>query len=285
MEKRKFNVGDEVIINVDKLSGFTETENQMKIYDYILNHPNESYKIRRFITSPTLILDADIELDHPLLSKTSFYEDELLLKEEEKQEEKVMKEFIVEGKKIKKMDVKEFTDFIKKMDLSIYYSFAEDWNGDELSWWYGMKKEYILDSYYPIVSIDYYGGGSPGIFTVDEEIEKSIEHYFKENNLKHVFVQLEKELNDYSQESEYLIFVLGYDLVKERIDNLYDLIEDEPLPCDYAFSLCKEIYNLYLKSKWNDENSNCSAYESLSNFCEELADKEIVQLIKKIINK
>lgn len=57
------------------------------------------------------------------------------------------------------------------------------------------------------------------------------------------------------KQSEYMVFVLGYDLLQEKLTSLDDC------PCDWAYEKCKEIYNTFLKS---DENiPTKSEYECL----------------------
>lgn len=53
------------------------------------------------------------------------------------------------------------------------------------------------------------------------------------------------------------IFVLGYDL-------LHDFCNNKELTCDEAFSLCKSVYEDFLKSEYDDYTK--SEYECLQKF-------------------
>lgn len=70
------NVGDKVKINITVLdeTGLQDCETQIKAYEYITEHPDAVYKIKR-IDDPAL---ANIVLDHPIVGATSFFEDELI---------------------------------------------------------------------------------------------------------------------------------------------------------------------------------------------------------------
>jgi len=54
-------------------------------------------------------------------------------------------------------------------------------------------------------------------------------------------------------EKEYLTFVLGYDLLNNKLI---------PMPCDYAFELCQLLIEKFLESE-EYHNLKISAYEAL----------------------
>ena len=60
----------------------------------------------------------------------------------------------------------------------------------------------------------------------------------------------------------YYIFVLGYDLLRDRI------IRRGATECDYAYDICKNTYEAFLASGYNDDMSR-SDYENLERFINE----------------
>lgn len=71
-----------------------------------------------------------------------------------------------------------------------------------------------------------------------------------------------------NENTNYMVFVLGYDLLQEKLNEL-------DLPCDVAYKTCKEIYNSFLCSE--EYFLDKSEYECLQDY---LADnKETVDTI------
>ena len=62
-----------------------------------------------------------------------------------------------------------------------------------------------------------------------------------------------------NEEDYYCIFVLGYDLLHER------LLKSSCTECDVAFEICKTAYKSFLESCYND-NLDKSTYENLQQF-------------------
>ncbi len=58
----------------------------------------------------------------------------------------------------------------------------------------------------------------------------------------------------------YMIFVLGYDLLQEKLTSLDDC------PCDIAYETCIDIYNEFLDSEENQQDK--SEYECLQDWIE-----------------
>lgn len=54
---------------------------------------------------------------------------------------------------------------------------------------------------------------------------------------------------------DYFVFVLGYDLMHNLLNNI---------ECDVAFEICSEVYDEFLLSKENTPDK--SEYECLSNY-------------------
>lgn len=70
-------------------------------------------------------------------------------------------------------------------------------------------------------------------------------------------------MNKATDLKQYLIFVLGYDLLKEKLYNL-----DAYLECDTAFEICESVYKQFIESGYND-NYAYSDYENLQRFVED----------------
>ena len=62
-----------------------------------------------------------------------------------------------------------------------------------------------------------------------------------------------------NEDNYYYIFVLGYDLLHER------LLKSNCTECDVAFEICKTAYKSFLESCYND-NLDKSTYENLQQF-------------------
>lgn len=71
---------------------------------------------------------------------------------------------------------------------------------------------------------------------------------------------INKIQQDYA-EKEYIMFVLGYDLLNEELSNTSDP------ECDMAYEKCKNIAEDFLNSKYND--SNKSLYDCLVDYIED----------------
>lgn len=56
----------------------------------------------------------------------------------------------------------------------------------------------------------------------------------------------------------YMIFVLGYDLLQEKLTSYDDC------PCDWAYNVCIDIYNEFLESEENQQEK--SEYECLQDW-------------------
>ena len=73
----------------------------------------------------------------------------------------------------------------------------------------------------------------------------------------------------------YLIFVLGYDLLHSQF-NMYDI------PCDIAFEYCSNLYFVYMVS--SESKQNKSDYECIqdyvNNHMHEI-ETEVIELAKK----
>lgn len=76
----------------------------------------------------------------------------------------------------------------------------------------------------------------------------------------------------YNEEVNYIIFILGYDLLQDRFKNL------ESNECDTVYEICRDIAVVFLLS---DEYhmSNISMYEALVKWIEN-HEETIDQLIK-----
>ena len=76
----------------------------------------------------------------------------------------------------------------------------------------------------------------------------------------------------YNEEVNYIIFILGYDLLQDRFKNL------ESNECDTVYEICRDIAVVFLLS---DEYhmSNISMYEALVKWIEN-HEETIAQLIK-----
>ena len=76
----KFKVGSKVRVDLDAVArnGLFDSEGQQKQFDYLADHPGEVYVIARTDADAA----AKIQLDHPVVGVTSFYEDELILEVE-----------------------------------------------------------------------------------------------------------------------------------------------------------------------------------------------------------
>lgn len=66
------------------------------------------------------------------------------------------------------------------------------------------------------------------------------------------------------------IFVLGYDLLQKHLNNLN-------LDVDTSFNVCCKVYDLFLKSDYNDEDK--SEYECLKDFTDNLSIDELISII------
>lgn len=77
MNNRLICIGDKVTINIEMVyrNGMHESGEQYNRLAYIEDHPNEVYTVLS-VNADAL---ANIVLDHEVLGKTSFYEDELIL--------------------------------------------------------------------------------------------------------------------------------------------------------------------------------------------------------------
>lgn len=75
----KICVGDKVKVDLMEVAknGMLESESQVCQFRYLQDHPDEVY----VVASTTADAAASIQLDHPEVGKTSFYEDELILEE------------------------------------------------------------------------------------------------------------------------------------------------------------------------------------------------------------
>ena len=75
----KFRVGDRVKVDVDAVArnGMSESEEQDKQFEYLVSHQDEVY----VIASTSVDAAASIQLDHPVVGETSFYEEELIREE------------------------------------------------------------------------------------------------------------------------------------------------------------------------------------------------------------
>lgn len=73
----RFKVGDKVTVDLDAVArhGLFECQGQLEQFDYLMDHPDEVYVIARTDADAT----AKIQLDHPVVGITSFFEDELIL--------------------------------------------------------------------------------------------------------------------------------------------------------------------------------------------------------------
>lgn len=74
--------------------------------------------------------------------------------------------------------------------------------------------------------------------------------------------------NGINENISYGIFVLGYDLLQEKLNKL-------DFPCDVAYEECKKIYDSFLSSK--EYFLDKSEYECLQDYLEE--NKELVNTI------
>lgn len=79
MMSSKIRVGDKVKVNLEAVAqnGMFESESQARQFQYLQDHPDEVY----VVASTTAEAAASIQLDHPEVGETSFYEDELILEE------------------------------------------------------------------------------------------------------------------------------------------------------------------------------------------------------------
>ena len=75
----KICIGDKVKVNLEAVAqnGMFESEDQARQFQYLQDHPDEVY----VVASTTVDAAASIQLDHPVVGETSFYEDELILEE------------------------------------------------------------------------------------------------------------------------------------------------------------------------------------------------------------
>jgi len=60
-------------------------------------------------------------------------------------------------------------------------------------------------------------------------------------------------------DKNYYVFVLGYDLMQERLTKSNDIA------CDTSYERCTEIYQKFLESDYNN-NVHFSDYENLQRF-------------------
>lgn len=76
---RAIRIGDKVKVDLDAvaLNGMFESGSQARQFQYLQEHPDEVY----VVASTTAEAAAPIQLDHPVVGETSFYEDELILEE------------------------------------------------------------------------------------------------------------------------------------------------------------------------------------------------------------
>lgn len=56
----------------------------------------------------------------------------------------------------------------------------------------------------------------------------------------------------------YMLFVLGYDLLQEKLTSFDDC------PCDWAYEVCVDVYNEFLESEESEQDK--SEYECLQDW-------------------
>jgi len=73
-------VGDRIKLDIQSImrNGMHESIEMRERFDYILDHPENVYVVSS-VDYPGAL--APIKLDHPILSKTSFFEDELIVQD------------------------------------------------------------------------------------------------------------------------------------------------------------------------------------------------------------
>ena len=79
MNMTRFAVGMKVRVDIDAVArnGLFESEGQQRQFDYLVDNPDEVFVIARTDVDAA----AHIQLDHPVVGETSFYEEELILEE------------------------------------------------------------------------------------------------------------------------------------------------------------------------------------------------------------
>jgi predicted transcriptional regulator len=79
------------------------------------------------------------------------------------------------------------------------------------------------------------------------------------------------------KELNYIVFILGYDLMHDELSNSSDN------ECDEIYEQCTKIAKEFIKSEEYKDKS-CSMYEALENFVEAYREqKENEQILKNII--
>lgn len=86
-------------------------------------------------------------------------------------------------------------------------------------------------------------------------------------------------MNNYEDELNYIIFVLGYDLLHDKLIGVNS--EDYGLPCDLAYDLCDCIARRFLESE-EYKNTRYSTYEMLEYWLrinEDVINKEYFEVV------